>query len=75
MALEEDKCGAVFAFVPGCQCVYSAVCNVISQSVSYDLPEPDEVLSTTVGRHSVKSANQTCTILSGNKCIIFFLLL
>lgn len=49
MALEEDKCVAVFAFVPGCQCVYSAVCDVISQSVSYDLPGPDEVLSTAVG--------------------------
>ena len=48
-ALDEDKCAAVFAFVPDCQCVYSAVCDVISQSVSYDLPEPDEVLSTAVG--------------------------
>lgn len=29
--------------------MYTAVCDVISECVSYDLPAPDEVLLTAVG--------------------------
>lgn len=49
LQLQKEKYATIFAFVLGCQCVYSAVCDVISECVSYDLPAPDEVLSTGVG--------------------------
>lgn len=39
-----EKYAAIFAFVLCRRCVYSAVCDVCSACVSYDLPAPDEVL-------------------------------
>ncbi len=46
---EKEKYATIFAFVLGCQCVYSAVCDIILECASYDVPAPDEVLSTGVG--------------------------
>lgn len=51
--LQKEKYTAIFAFVQDCRCVYFAVCAVISDCVSYDLPASDEVLFTSVGNVSV----------------------
>lgn len=51
--LQREKYAAIFAFVQDCRCVYFAVCAVISNGVSYDLPASDEVLFTSVGNVSV----------------------
>lgn len=59
--------------------MYSALCDVISECVSYDLSAPDEVLSTGVGvSASSDSGNRTRMLLSarGNirKCLLIILL-
>lgn len=55
---EENTHAAMFAFVQGCQCVYSA-CDIISECVSYDVPPSDEVLSTSAGVCSLTGTNHT----------------
>lgn len=65
---EDDECATIFAFVLGCQCVYSAVCDGTSVCVSYDLSAPDEVLSVEVGvSASSGGGNRTWTLLSAGR--------
>lgn len=79
LRLQKEK-GSMQPYLPLCwarQCVYSAVCDVISECVSYDLPAPDEVLSTGVGV-SVSSDRQQsdmCAFISQRKYTEMFLMI
>lgn len=65
---EDDERATIFAFVRGCRCVYSAVCDVTSVCVSCDLSAPDEVLSAEVGvSASGGGGNRTRTLLSAGR--------